>query len=72
MAAKKAAKKVASAPAAPARPAAAPSKKATLAHVLDADGARIRTYSVADHGDDFLAYAKEFASKEEGRSVESE
>jgi hypothetical protein len=46
-------------------------KGATLAHVSK-DGELIRTYSVKEHGADFTDHANEFASKEEGRSVEFE
>ena len=47
-------------------------KGATVAHVDEVDGARIRTYSKAEHGADFMALAKEFAGKAEGRVVVAE
>lgn len=43
-------------------------KKAVVAHVDGANG-RIRTYSKEVHGATFIESAKEFASKEQGRSV---
>lgn len=46
-------------------------KSATLAHVY-LGKEHIRTYSKAEHGAEFLDYAKEFASKVEGRRVETE
>lgn len=34
------------------------------------DGVLIRTYSEAEHGEDFEKLAEEFASKEQGQTVE--
>ena len=43
----------------------------TIAHV-SRNGEVIRTYTKEEHGDDFLEHAQSFASKEEGRTIETE
>lgn len=76
MATKKAAAKkgkaLGGAPAAPKPPKVSGVKNPTVAHVDDANGERIRTYTQEVHGDAFLDLAKEFAGKVEGRSVVAE
>lgn len=44
----------------------------TQAHVYDRNDEILRTYTEEVHGDDFVDYANEFASKEEGRRVVTE